>query len=343
MKILARKTQQHSIVTPELWSAVSDENKQLLDGFIEYCQTTNKSPNTTDGYFNDIQIFMVWNLQKNKNKFFIDFTKRDVIKYQNWLVMEQKLSPSRVRRLRSSLSSMSNYIESVLDDVYFNFRSIINKIPAPPMQPVREKTVLEDDQVEYLLNYLVEKEKYQQACAVALAVYSGSRKSELLRFKVSYFTDDNLIYGSLYKTPEKIKTKGRGSGKFIYRYVLKNFKTYLELWMKQRKTLGIEGEELFWSKRNGVWKPGGISLLNSWATTFSKILNVDWYWHSNRHFFTTGLCRANIPTNIVKDIVGWDSIEMVNLYNDREIDEELGKYFDKDGIKQVEQKSLMDI
>lgn len=341
---MGRKTQQHKIVTSELWKNVSRKNKELLDGFIEYCRSTNKSNQTVDGYYNDIQIFMVWNLQYNNNKFFIDFTKRDIIKYQNWLVVEQKLSSNRVRRLKSSLSSMSNYIENVLDDEFKDFRNIINKIPAPPKQDIRDKTVLEDEQVDYLLNYLVDKGKYQQACAVALAVASGSRKSELLRFKVSYFTDENIIYGALYKTPEKIKTKGRGRGKFIYRYVLVNkFKPYFNLWMKQREELGIEGEELFWTKRYGVWKPADISLFNSWAMTFSKILNVDWYWHLNRHFFTTNLCRANIPADVVKDIVGWESTNMVSLYNDIEIDEELGKYFNEGGIKQVENKTLSDL
>ena len=340
---MPRKTIQHSIVTPELWEQVSKENKELMNDFMEYCKSTNKSVKTIDGYLNDIMIFMVWNLQHNNNKFFIDFTKRDVMKYQGWLVNTQNLSSARVRRLKSALSSMSNFIESVMDDLYPNFRPIINKIPAPPKQEVRDKTVLEDEQVEYLLNYLVGKGKYQQACAVALAVYSGSRKSEILRFKVNYFTDENIMYGSLYKTPEKIKTKGRGNGKFIYRYVLNKFKPYLDLWMKQREELGIEGEELFWNKRNGVWKPGDVSLLNSWAITFSGILGVDWYWHLNRHFFTTNLCKANIPADIIKDIVGWESTLMVSLYNDVEVDAELGKYFNENGIKQTEKKSLGDL
>lgn len=181
---MPRKTKTSRIVYPELWDKVSKENKDLLDDFMDYCRSINRSKTTIDGYYNDIQICWVWNLQHNKNKFFVDFTKRDVIKYQNWLVTEQELSSNRVRRLRSALSSLSNYIESILDDTYSDFRPIINKIPAPPKQDVRDKTVLEDEQVDYLLKHLVDNDKYQQACAVALAVSSGSRKSELLRFNL---------------------------------------------------------------------------------------------------------------------------------------------------------------
>lgn len=342
---MPRKTIQHTIVTPELWGKVSDENKELLEEFLDYCRGKDMASGSINGYRNDIEICWIWNLQHNKNKFYVDFTKRDILKYQNWLVNELKLSSARVRRLKSAISSMSNYIEAILDDVYEGYRNIVNKIPAPPQQEVREKTVLSDEQVDYLLNYLVEKGKYQQACAVALAVASGSRKQEILRFKVSYFTEENIKYGALYKTPEKIKTKGRSSrGKMIYRYVLvSKFKPYFDLWMKQREELGIEGDELFWNKRKGVWKPGDVSLLNSWAITFSNILGVDWYWHSNRHYFTTALCKANIPADVIKDIVGWESTTMVSLYNDTEVDEELGKYFNENGIKQVENKSLSDL
>ena len=45
-------------------------------------------------------------------------------------------------------------------------------------------------------------------------------------------------------------------------------------------------------------------------------------------YYTTALCKANIPADIIKDIVGWESTNMVLLYNDTEVDEELGKYFD---------------
>ena len=341
---MPRKTEQHTIVTPELWDKVSNENKELMNEFIEYCKSTNKSVKTVDGYLNDIMIFLVWNLQYNNNKFFVDFTKRDVIKYQGWMVNTQKLSSARVRRLKSAISSMSNFIEAIMDDLYPNFRPIINKIPSPPRQNVRDKTALTNEQIEDLLNYLIENNKYQQACALALAVSSGSRKSEILRFKVSYFTDENIIFGALYKTPEKIKTKGRGNGKFINRYVLaKTFKPYFDLWMKQRQELGIEGEEIFWNKYGGVWKPADISLLNSWAMTFSKILNIDFYFHCTRNYFTTMLCQANIPADVIKDIIGWESTDMVSLYNLTEVDDELGKYFNEDGIKQVENKSLSDL
>src|SRR5690606_40035438 len=253
--------------------------------------------------------------------------------------------PNRVRRLKAAISSMSNFIESMMDDIYPDFKNIVNKIPSPSKVEVREKTVLTEEQVQNLLQYLVDNKKYQQACVLALALASGARKSELLRFKVSYFTDDNIIFGSLYKTPEKIKTKGRSSkGKPLYKYTLvKRFKPYFDLWMKQREELGISGDELFWNYRNGVWKPATITLLNSYALTFSKLLGMIFFFHSCRHFWTTYLSESGLPPEVIKKISGWESLDMVSLYTDTDIDDELGKYFNEDGIKQAETKSLSEL
>ena len=67
------------------------------------------------------------------------------MKLQNWMINTNGNSPARVRRLRAALSSLGNFVESVLDEEYPNFRNIINKIEAPVLEPVREKTVLTDE------------------------------------------------------------------------------------------------------------------------------------------------------------------------------------------------------
>lgn len=340
---MGRKTRYEILVTPELLGQVSKDNMDLMKEFLSYISATGKAKSTIKKYEDDIKIFFVWNLKNNDNKFFVNLNKRDIIKYQNYLTNDLGQSSSRIRSLRSALSSMSNFIETIMDDIYPNFKPIINKIPAPPLQTVREKTVLEDSTIEKLLSILIEKKQYQKACLFALACSSGARKSELLRFKVSYFSDDNIIYDSLYKTPE-IKTKGRGNGKFINKYVIiSTFKLYLDMWIEQRNRLGVELDDLFVCKKGDTWIPLEVSSLDSYAETFSNMLGINWYWHSMRHFFCTSLCKSNIPHSIIKDIIGWENLEMINLYNDQKVDDQLGKYFDKDGVKKSDKKSLNNI
>ncbi len=186
--------------------------------------------------------------------------------------------------------------------------------------------------------------RYEQACFFALAIYSGRRKSELLLFKVPYFDDENIIYGSLYKTPEKIRTKGRGvNGKMLTCYVLaKPFKPYFDLWMKQREELGIESEWLFPDKED----PSNhiqVSTANSWADMYSRISGLNVYLHSLRHAFTTNLARAGLPDSVIQEILGWSDISMVQVYKDIDSEEEFGKYFVDGEIIGQKQTSLSEL
>lgn len=342
---MPRKTIQNDITSPELIAQINKENIDLMEEYLQYLVSIDRSPKTILGYRSDLYIFFCWNLQHNKNKFFVDLTKRELTKYQGYLLSQNKNSSSRIRRLKSTLSSMSNFIENLLDVDFPNYRNIINKIESPPKQFSREKTIFTDEQVQYLLDYLVEKKKYMKAAVFALAVSSGARKSELTRFKVDYFVDNNIFYNSLWRTPE-IKTKGRGSkGKMLKKFVIiAQFKPYLDLWLKQREELGINSEWLFVSKsKAGVWEQLKPETLNSWAISFSKIINVDFYWHANRHLFVSRLMRANIPAEVVKDIVGWADVSLISVYNDNDISDEIGKYFDENGIKEVKKVSLTDL
>lgn len=340
---MARSTVYNDIVREDDYENFPIENTEILEEFIEYMQSIGRSELTIVNYISDIKIYFTWNLNNNKNNLFTDITKREVMRYQNWLMNTLKVSSSRVRRLKSSLSSMSNFIETVLDEDFPEFRNIINKIPAPDNQPVRVKTVFEDEELEELLDILTEKEMYQEACALSLAMNSGSRKAELTRFKVDFFKPEHIVHGSLYRTPEKIVTKGRG-GKLLTKYTLStNFQPYLDRWLEERDKLGVDCEYLLVTKSKGKWVQAKVSTLDSWGQRFNQYIEKHFYWHSNRHYFTTGLAKANIPAEVIKEIVGWESVEMVSTYNDTGIEEELGKYFGEDGVKQVEQKSMSDL
>lgn len=340
---MARKTKTNKITSPEALSKVNPDNARLLDDFLDYLKSTQKSQSTILVYKNDIEIAWVWSLQHNRNKAFVDWTKRDVMSFQNYLVNVNGNSPARVRRLKATLSSLSNFICNILDDEYPNFRNIIHKVESPVLQPVREKTVLSEQQMQELLDRLVEEKDFEKACMVALAMCSGRRKSELVLFKVNYFSDDCIVSGSLYRTPEKIKTKGRGNGKFIHCYTLANqFKPYLDMWMKDREEKHIESEWLFPSHTSPA-DHLPVSTMNHWAKVLSQYLNEDFYWHSLRHYTTTYLSKAGIPDGVIAQLFSWESVDMVSIYNDTTLDESLDKYFDAGGIVSGQTRGLSDL
>lgn len=340
---MPRKTQQNDITSNELIAQVNPQNRELLSDFLSYLKSVQRSETTIRGYENDIQIAWVWGLKNNGNKPFTDWTKRNIIAYQSWLLNENKNSPARIRRLKAALSSLSNYIESVLDDEYPDFRNIINKVESPANRPVREKTVWENEKLEELLGELARRGECEKACMLALAVYSGRRKAELCRFKVSDFDDANLVCdGALYKSAP-IKTKGRGGGKYISCYTLaKKFKPFFDAWMDERERKGVQSIWLFPSPKNRDEQISETTL-NSWANTFSRMTGTDFYWHSLRHAFTTSLVRAGIPDSVITQIVGWESADMCKVYTDIDADEQIGMYFKNGDIDVPEQRGIADI
>lgn len=194
-----------------------------------------------------------------------------------------------------------------------------------------------------MLNKLVDANKYETACYIALAAYSGRRKSELCRFKVSDFTDEHLVCGgSLWKS-DPIKTKGRGNGKYLNCYTLvKKFKPYLELWMKERSDSGVNSEWLFPNELDST-KELSVSTVNSWMNTVSRLTGKMIYAHGFRHFFVTMLSNEGLPENVIKEIIGWADVAMVSVYLDRSTEDTLDMYFDENGIKSVDKKGLSDL
>ena len=343
---MPRSTQMNDLTSHELVAQVNPDNLRLKKDFLDYLRSVQRSPGTIRGYENDLDIFFVYCLKNLGNKRFSEVSKRDIVSFQNWLINENGNSPSRVRRIKSAISSLSNYIESILDDEeeFKGFRSIVRKIESPVNQPVRDKTILSEEQLKGLLGSLTDSGKHEKACMLALAMYSGRRKSELVRFRVDDFSDNNLICGgALYKTSETIKTKGFGLGKYIYCYTLaKDFKPYLDRWMEQREREQLNSEWLF-PLKNDQSKQMKPETLNSWAISFGKMLGVDFYWHALRHFFTTNLARSGLPDGVIQEIIGWSSSDMVRLYKDLTTEEQLDQYFDETGIKVVRPATLNDL
>ena len=344
---MGRTTIYNSIVSDELWKEVNNENKILLRDFIDYKRSSDKSPNTLYQYESIIKLFFVWNLQNNENKFFVDMKKREFIRFFNYMVTELKASPNRIITVRATLSSLSNYIEDILDEEYEDFRNIVSKIETVSKTPVRTKTILTQEQVDACLKRLVEDEKYQIACYLALAISSGARKSELLRFKCDYFKDENIVFGCMYKTPEEIKTKGRGSrGKMLYKYTfVKQFKPYLDLWMKYRKENNIESEWLFVINRDSGYEQAEVHNADNWADVINRYMGFDvFYFHCCRHFFTTTLRASGLPDKVIQRIIGWSNSELIDIYDDNDIEDSFSDYFDENGVRSdIKTTKLSDI
>ena len=180
-----RTTVYNNICKEEKLEKVNEENLELADDFLEHLVTTDRAESTITQYRAAINIFWCWNLEFNKNKSFVELTKREISKFQKHALNIWKWSPRRMRFVKSVMRSLENFILNILDDDYPDYKRIWDKIENPVNEAVREKSVFTDEELQILLDKLVERKDYMKACVLALTIYGGRRKAELVRSKVS--------------------------------------------------------------------------------------------------------------------------------------------------------------
>ena len=327
---MARKTVYNDDLYKE-WQVVNKKNQQLLNEFIRYCISNDKSPQTCSQYESQLKVFFCWNYRENEDKFFVDIKKRELVNFFGW-GREVGWSPCRLASLRAVLSSLSNYIERILDEEYPSFRNIVKVLEPIHLEAVREKTIIEKDDIMAGIERLVALGEYQYACFLSLLFSSGMRKAEAAQMKVSFFTTEKQdALGGLAYITTKIRTKGHGArGPQVPRYVFREtLDKYFELWLKEREKLGIEIDDLFVIKSvDGKYQPAKAQNFSHWAVKIGELIGVNsLYCHSLRHAFTTYLKRQNFPTDIVQKIQSRGSAAMVARYDDRTEGEELDVFF----------------
>ena len=319
---MARSTYKIKITDEEVIAQISKENQKLIKLFLKE-KGRKCSPATMKVYTSDLNIFFCWNVLENDNKFYPNIKKVEISSFFDYLLNTMKINGKRFAHFKSILSGLSDCVIKFYDEDYPTFRNfigaVVENIPKPD---VREKTILEEEDVIYLLDFLVEQDRKQEACLVALAAYSGMRISELEQMKVSFFSEDSLGYeGLFYKTTEKLRTKGHGKeGKVINRYTLHDmFKPYFDNWIVERKNIlkekNIEDHDYLFINKSG--NPATQEVIRGFCAKWEKILNKPIYAHCFRHYFTTLLkSKYKCSDEFVKTVIQWSSIDLVNLYND---------------------------
>lgn len=333
---MARKTYRKIITSPELIEKINPENTQLVERFLRNFNT-KRSDGSVVSYTSNYNIFFVWNLLYNDNKFFIDIKKSELIDFFDYGVTDLKWSPNRYAQMWSSLSSLSNYIENILDEKYPNFRNIVKKIEKLSKSPVREKSVFTKDELDSLANWLMENELYQEICLLRLIMGSGSRASELIRFTTELIDINNTAFDDLFlETTKEMKVKGRGkTGKKIYRYIIKDLfvDDYLK-WLELRNKIIEENNQdhsFVFIKKDGT--PAQLSTIRSWMEKWERFLlekyNKVWYPHAGRHFWTTYLLSIGLEEKLVQELQQWTTSDMVGIYNDMTAKDRTWKGLDK--------------
>ena len=327
-----RKTFRKVITSPELTTQINPDNIKMMERFLKN-YSTKRSPKSVIVYRSNLTIFFTWNLLNNGNIFFVNIKKLDLMDFFDYCVTELQWKSARYQQMHSCLSSFSTWIENFFDDEYPNFRNLLPKIEKLPKEVARKKSVFTKEELDGLMLNLKKEGRIQEQCLLALMMSSGSRASELCRFRIDIIDENNTAFEDLFlETTEEIQVKGRGvNGKHLIRYILKDtFLPYYHKWLPIRKEImekNNQNHNFIFIKKNG--EPANTDMIKGWTVKWNQYLDKPFYIHSIRHFYTTSLLKIGLEQELVQNIVGWESADMVKVYDDSKPDERKWKGLNK--------------
>ena len=330
-----RETFRKVITSPELTAQINQKNIKLVERFLKNF-ATKRSPKSVTVYRSNLTMFLTWNLLYNENKLFTDIRKIELADFFDFCVTELKWNANRFHQMHSSLSSFSAWIENYFDEDYPMFRNLLPKIEKPVKENIREKTVLQKEDIDKLMNHLEESKDIQGQCLLALAISCGARISELARFTTDLIDENNVVFDGLFlETTKEIVTKGRGvNGKLLHKYILKDmFLPYYKKWLEARKMIMEENNQehdyIFITKDGS---PANADRLRDWLGAWSDVVGQPLYAHSLRHYNITFLKRLDIEDDFIVYLTGWSEgtgHSMISIYNDMTAKDRKWKNLDK--------------
>lgn len=330
---MGRKTFRKVITSEELTAQINPENIKLMDRFLKNF-ATKRSPKSVVSYRSNLIIFFTYILLYQDNEFFINLKKYQLLDFFDYCCTDLKWSSARYSQMHSCLSSFSTFIEDIYDEQYPNFRNLLPKIEKLPKEAVRKKSVFTKEELDNLMEKLGEEGKIQEQCLLALMMSSGSRASELSRFTVDIIDENNTAFEDLFlETTEEIRVKGRGvNGKYLIRYILKDtFLPYYHKWLSIREKIMNENNQshnYIFITKNG--EPATVSAIRGWVEKWNDYVDKPFYIHSIRHWYCTYLVSTiGLEQDLVQNIIGWTSSDMVAIYNDATAKDRKWKGLDK--------------
>lgn len=265
------------IFNEEEWAKVNEENKYMIEDFLEEYRQRKIKDSTIKQYYNDLRIVMIYIFRKLKNKPITELNKKDFRRFSLYLTEELKVSNARANRLMSAVRSLLTYIED--DDDYDYDNNIAKKVKGLPKDPVRtneDDFFLTFEQIRKLREELIKRDRLQDAVLLMLMFDSGGRRNEVYQI-----TKHGLLEGN--RTNVVIGKRGK---KFSLVY-LDDTKELIRQYLEQR---GEDDIDSLWIVGKGEYKrPVTYNALYDRIVSMSKVLSeiegkkIEFFPHSLRH------------------------------------------------------------
>ena len=254
----------NNLYSDEVYEKVNKESKLVLEDYILELKAKGRAVTTIEQYVFDIRMYLCYIYENANNKSILELKKRD---FRNFFLMLQETgkSSARINRVQSSLRNLLEFVVDDEDEYEDYYQNPMKKIKSIEKNPTREIVFLEDKEIDYLLNYLIEHNKIQKALYVSLSYDSAGRRNEIIQVEKYSFLDDEKS-----TTNEVV---GKRSKKFTLMYSNRT-KEIAKKWLEERGEDDIDS--LWVSYYNGEARPLRYETLYAWAISFRSILESEY-------------------------------------------------------------------
>ena len=256
--------ERNNLYSNEVYEKVNKESKLVLEDYILELKAKGRAATTIEQYVFDIRMYLCYIYENANNKSILELKKRD---FRNFFLMLQETgkSSARINRVQSSLRNLLEFVVDDEDEYEDYYQNPMKKIKSIEKNPTREIVFLEDKEIDYLLNYLIEHNKIQKALYVSLSYDSAGRRNEIIQVEKYSFLDDEKS-----TTNEVV---GKRSKKFTLMYSNRT-KEIAKKWLEERGEDDIDS--LWVSYYNGEARPLRYETLYAWAISFRSILESEY-------------------------------------------------------------------
>jgi site-specific recombinase XerD len=314
-------------ITEAMFNGILQEHKLLVEEFLEMNMSLSKQ--TLKQYESAIKQFFYWVHTVINDKHITEITKRDFMRYRNYL-QSRGMSSSGISFKKSVVSSFNNYIENIVaddDPKYKNFRNFTRGLPSIPKNTVYNKVKITKDEYNEMINVLLSDKNYLAVAWVATAFNVGARRAEIPQLKAEIISYD-MAKGQNYILSHIVRGKGKSDdGKPLQYMINAEALKYIKLWIEKRE---YESEYIFTTKYKGKIKP----MSEAWADNLcNNVLSDILGRRINPHLFKssciTYLLEQGIDIALVSKFVAQheDVSTTIKHYDLRDFEEEKNNIF----------------
>ena len=256
--------ERNNLYSDEVYEKVNKESKLVLEDYILELKAKGRAVKTIEQYVFDVKMYLCYIYENADNKSILELKRRD---FRNFFLMLQETgkSSARINRVQSSIRNLLQFAEDDEDDWGDYESNPMRKIKSIEKAPVREIVFLTDEQITFLINYLLEKGKTQKALYVSLSYDSTARRNEVIQVEKYSFMDESLSKTNV--------VQGKRSKMFALMYSNRT-KEIAKKWLEERGEDDIDS--LWVSYYNGEARPLRYETLYAWAISFRSILESEY-------------------------------------------------------------------